>query len=182
PRLVVMPTGAGESRPLPAEGLTDFYWARWFPDGKRILIVASVAEAIPRSYIQTVETGKLEPIAEKGMLAVLPSPEGRRILIADPIGSYLVWPLDGGKPVTLEKITTEDRPIQWSPDGKFLYLRRSKGMVLNIYRYNLATGERQLWKALAPRDPAGIIGVATGRGELAMTADGRAYVFTYWKA
>ena len=39
PQLVLLPTGAGESRPLPAEGLTDFYWARWFPDGRRILVV-----------------------------------------------------------------------------------------------------------------------------------------------
>ena len=182
PRLVVMPTGAGEIRPLPAEALTDFYWATWFPGGQRILLVAADAEGIPRSYIQDVETGKLEPIAEKGLLAMLPSPDAQKILIADPIGSYLVWPLDGGKPVVLEKVTSEDRPIQWSPDGKFLYLRRAEGVGLKIYRYNLATGERQLSKELAPRDPAGNIGIASGRGELAMTPDGRSYVFTYWKA
>ncbi len=182
PQLVAMPTGAGEIRPLPAEGLTDFYWARWFPDGRRILVVAADADAIPRSYIQDFETGKLEPIGEKGMLAVLPSPEGRRILISDPLGSYLLYPLDGGKPLPIEGLTSEDWPIQWSPDERFLYLRRAEGGVLNIYRYTLANGERQLWKTLAPRDPAGIIGIASGRGELAMTPDGRAYVFTYWKA
>ena len=81
-----MPTGAGEIRPLPAEGLTDFYWARWFPDGRRILVVASDADAIPRSYIQDFETGKLEPIGEKGMLAVLPSPEGRSDSVQRPAG------------------------------------------------------------------------------------------------
>ena len=116
------------------------------------------------------------------MLAVLPSPDGKSILIGDPIGSYLVWPLDGGKPVPIEGLTSEDRPIQWSPDKKYLYLRRTEGGVVNIYRYNLATGRRQLWKALAPRDPAGVIGIASGRGELAMTPDGRGYVFTYWEA
>jgi Tol biopolymer transport system component len=183
PQLVVMPTGAGESRPLPAEGLTDFYWARWFPDGRRILIVASDAEAIPRSYIQDTETGKLEPIADKGMLAALPSPDGRRVLIGDPLGSHVVWPLDGGKPVPIDALSSDDRPIQWSPDGRFLYLRKSEGTnpVLNIERLNLATGQRQLWKVLAPGDPAGLIGVASGRGELAMTPDGKAYVFSYWK-
>jgi Tol biopolymer transport system component len=177
-----MPTGAGENRPLPAEGLTDFYWARWFPDGRRILVVASDADATPRSYIQDFETGKLDPIAEKGMLAVLPSPDGRSILIGDPLGSYLLWPLDGGKPLPIEGLTSEDWPIQWSPDGRFLYLRRADGGVLKVYRYRLANGERQLWKTLVPRDPAGIIGIASGRGELAMTPDGRGYVFTYWKA
>ena len=52
--------------------------------------------------------------------------------------------------------------------------------MLHIYRYNLDTGRRELWKKLAPRDPAGVIGVATGRGELAITEDGTASVFTYW--
>ena len=75
----------------------------------------------------------------------------------------------------------EDRPVQWSQDGKSLYLRRVEGVTVNISRYNLATGKRQPWKKLAPRDPAGLIGIDVGRGELAMTPDGRGYVFTYWK-
>ena len=175
-----MPTGAGEHRPLPTEGLTDFYWARFFPDGRRILVVASDAEQIPRSYIQDTETGKLDPIGDEGMLAVLPSPDGRSVLIDDPLGSYLVWPLDGGKPMPVDGLTSEDKPIQWSPDGRFLYLRGPEAAVLRIHRYNLATGQRQLWKTLAPGDPAGLIGIATGRGELAMTPDGQVCAFTYW--
>jgi Tol biopolymer transport system component len=182
PQLVVMPTGTGAPKPLPAGGLTDFYWARWFPNGRQILVVASDAAAIPHSYIQDIETGKLDPIAEKGLLAMLPSPDERSVLIADPLGKFLLWPLDGRKGVQLKGITAEDRPIQWGPDGKFLYLRRIDGVTLNIYRYNLASGQRQLWKTLRPRDPAGIIGIDVGRGELAMTPDGRSYVFTYWKA
>ena len=136
----------------------------------------------PGSYIQDIETGKLEPIAEKGMLAALVSPDGRSILVGDPLGPYLVWPLDGGKPVAIEGLSREDRPIQWSADGRFLYLRGPDEAVLRIYRYNLATGRRELWKELAPRDPAGVIGVATGRGELAMTPGRKGYVFTYWTA
>jgi Tol biopolymer transport system component len=182
PRLVAMPTGAGESKQLPTEGFTDFWWARWFGDGRRILLVASGPDAIPRSYVQDVETGKLDPIAEPGMLAVLPSPDGEKVLIGDPLGSYLIWPLDGSKPATVEGLDSEDRPIQWSPDGQFLYVRRAEGVALNIYRHNLRTGQQQLWKTLKPADPAGIIGVGSGRGELAMTPDGRGYVFTYWKA
>jgi Tol biopolymer transport system component len=182
PQLVLLPTGAGDSRPLPSEGLTDFYWARWFPDGRRLLVVGAGADGAPGSYIQDVGTGHLEPIAEKGMLAALVAPEGRRILVGDPLEGFLVWPLDGGKPVPIRGLDRDDRPIQWSADGRFLYLRGPDDAVLRIYRFNLATGQRELWRELAPRDPSGVIGVATGRGELAMTPDGKGYVFTYWTA
>jgi hypothetical protein len=91
-----------------------------------------------------------------------------------------VWPLDGGKPVPVEGLDNQDRPLQWSADGRFLYLRRPDEATLRIDRFNLATGRRELWKELAPRDPTGVIGVATGRGQLAMTRDGKNYVFTYW--
>jgi Tol biopolymer transport system component len=182
PHLVLLPAGAGESRQLPAAGLTDFYWARWFPDGRRLLIVGAGADAIPGSYIQDTVSGKLEPIAEKGMLASLVSPDGLKLLIADPLGPYQLWPLDGGQPTTMETLKSEDRPFQWSADGRFLYLRGPEETSIRIYRYNLATGRRELWQELAPRDPTAVIGVATGRGELAMTPDGKGYVFTYWTA
>jgi Tol biopolymer transport system component len=180
--LVALPIGTGEARPLPSDGLTDFYWATWFPDGRRILLVAADDEGIPRSYVQEMETGRLEPVGEKGMLAMLPMPDESRVLIGDPLGPHELWPLGPGKPTAVAGLTAEDRPIQWSPDGKVLYLRRVEGLALNIYRYSLATGERRLWKTLRPQDPAGVIGIGAGRGELAMTPDGRSFVFTYWKS
>jgi hypothetical protein len=180
PQLVLLPTGPGESRPLPSEGLSDIYWGRWFPDGRRLLVVGSGADTVPRSYIQDTETGRLQAIAEPGMLATLVAPDGQRVLVADPIGGYLIWPLDGSKPLPVDGLDNQDRPIQWSADGRFLYLRRPDEATVQIDRFNLATGRRESWKELTPRDPAGVIGVATGRGELAMTRDGKSYVFTYW--
>nr|MDQ3071145.1 hypothetical protein [Acidobacteriota bacterium] len=134
----------------------------------------------PVSFIQHTETGRLEPVAEKGMLAVLVSPDGRRLLISDPTAGYLMWPLDGGPPVELKRLDAEDRPIQWSADGRFLYVRRAGEPVVRMYRFDIATGEMVLLTELAPRDPTGVIGVADGRGQLAVTPDGKSYVYTYW--
>ncbi|HUE85121.1 MAG TPA: protein kinase [Vicinamibacterales bacterium] len=180
PHLVLLPTGAGTSRTLPPEGLTDFYWARWFPDGQRLLVVGAGPDALPASFIQDTATGRLEPVAEKGMLAVLVSPDGRRLLISDPLAGYLMWPLDGGPPVELEGLDAEDRPVQWSADGRFLYVRGAEEPVVRMYRFEIATGEKDLVTELAPRDPSGVVGVADGRGQLAVTPDGKSYVFTYW--
>ena len=179
-QLVLLPTGAGAIRLLPADGLTDFYWARWFPDGGRLLVVGSRADGVPGSFIQHLDTGRLEPIADKGMLAVLVSPDGRRLLMNDPLKGYLLWELDGGKSVALDALDARVWPIQWSSDGRFLYVRGPEEPIVRIHRFNLATGKSELVKELAPQDPSGVVGVATGRGELAVTPDGSTFVFTYW--
>ena len=114
------------------------------------------------------------------MLAALVSPDGKNILVGDPLGPYLMWPLDGGKPVPIETLRPRTGRSSGARNGRFLYIRGPDEDVLHIYRYNLDTGRRELWKKLAPRDPAGVIGVASGRGELAITQDGTASVFTYW--
>ena len=179
-QLVMLPTGAGAVRALPSGGLTDFYWARWFPDGKRLLVVGERADGVPASYIQDIDTGRLDPIAEKGMLAMLVSPDGNRLLMNDPLEGFLVWPLDGGKPVNLDALDERDRPVQWSVDGRFLYVRGPEEPLVRIHRFDLVTGKSELVKELAPHDPSGVVGVATGRGELAVTPDGKTYAYTYW--
>jgi hypothetical protein len=136
--LVLLPTGAGASRPLPSHALTDFYWARWFPDGRRLLVVGEGADGAPRSFIQDIENGRMDPIAEAGMLAALVAPDGERILVADPLEGYVMWPLDGGKPAAVKGLDPQDRPIQWSADGRFLYLRGGDDAVVRIYRHDLS--------------------------------------------
>ena len=100
------------------------------------------------------------------------SPEGRRVLVNDPLEGYLVWPLDGGDPVALTRST--------AGTGRFSGVRMevplcegSEGSVVRIHRFNLATGKSDLVKEIAPQDPSGVIGVAAGRGELAVTPDGQ---------
>jgi WD40 repeat protein len=182
PRLVLLPTGTGESRSLPPEQLTDFYWARWFPDSRRLLVVGAGADGAPGSYVQEIDSGRLQPIAEKGMLAAFVAPDGRRVLILDPLEGFLLWPLDRGKPTAIKGLDRGERPIQWSADGRYLYLRGRDDAVIRVYRFDLATGKRDLWREITLRDPTALIGLGEGRGELAMSQDGNDYVFSYWTA
>jgi hypothetical protein len=127
-----------------------------------------------------VERGRLEPIAEKGMLAMLVSPDGRRVVVNDPLEGYVVWPLDGNAPVPLAGLDPRLRPVQWSADGRYLYVKASQDLRVQLHRYDILAGTSELLTRLAPSDPAGVIGVADGRTELAVTPDGTSYVFTYW--
>ena len=180
PQLVMLPTGTGERRTIPTEGVTDVYWAKWFPNSRQILLTAATSDQNVQTYVQDVQTGQRTPLAGHGGLGMLVAPDGRHVLVLDPAGSYSLWPIDGGQPTPVAGLLPDDRPFKWSPDGRFLYVRGGQDNVLHVDRYDLVTGHRELWRELHPQDPAGLFGVATGRGEFAMTPDGTRAVFTYW--
>jgi hypothetical protein len=52
---------------------------------------------------------------------------------------------------------------------------RSNEVPAKVYRVNMATGERKLWKELMPPDPAGVLTM----GPILMTPDGTSYVYSY---
>ena len=178
PQFVILPTGTGERRFLPADGLIDVFWAKWFPDGHRLLVVATGADRITRSYFVDVDTGRRQEFAEPGALAMLVSPDGQRVLVRDPLSGFDIWPAAGGDPVPVHGLLPDDRPIRWT-DG-ILYVRSGDDDALRLYRYHFASKRRELWRELAPLDPTGVISLATGRGELAITPDGASVIYTYW--
>ena len=66
-------------------------------------------------------------------------------------------------------------PIRWTTDGRALYLFRLEDVPAKVYRLDLSTGRKELWKELVPADPAGISIIYT----IQMTPDAKSYVYTY---
>ncbi len=179
PRLVLLPTGPGEEKRLEPSGLTEYYSARWFPDGKRILFVAAGSDAQPRSYIQDVDGGAARPIADDTMQAVLVSPDEKLLAGIGAAGEYVLVPVDGGQPRPIRGASLGDDLIQWSADGRYLYVRGPGDSALEFFRVNLATGRREPWKTIEETDPVGLIGIQPAA--VHMTPDGRSYAYSYWK-
>ncbi len=196
-RLVLIPTGAGEPRPLPGADLL-YRWATFFPDGRRILSHAVEKGKSPRSFIQDLEGGPPKPFGDEGFRAALVSPDGRWVAGTRPRrpqegfapgakveGLHLIYPADGeGRPRPIEGALPDDTLLQWSADGKTIYLRggedqRGGNQPLTLYRLDLATGRRERWKELVPPDLTGFRGYAPGAGAVCVTPDGRFYAYTY---
>jgi hypothetical protein len=63
-------------------------------------------------------------------------------------GDYQLYPVDGGDPRPLP-FAAPATPLAWSSDGRSLYVtdvgyyQRAR----NIYRQDVASGRRQLWKS-----------------------------------
>jgi Tol biopolymer transport system component len=179
PELVLLATGTGQQQPLKIPDLSDVYWAKWFPNSRRILLVSIGADGVTRSSYYDMETGQKTTVADPGSLAHLVSPKGDRLLVRDPLAGFDIWPLAGGDPVPVPGILPDDRPIRWSEDGH-IYLLTESEKSLQLYRYSEVTRRRERWRELSPRDPAGVVAIGSGRGDVAITADGKGIAFTYW--
>jgi len=184
PQLVLLPTGPGEPRLLPRGAIKEYHYASWFPDGEQILFTGLESGHGLRSYVQDKSGGQAHTITDEGMIALSVSPDGKRLFAWAPDkglgGKYYMCPLNGTNPTPIPSLEAGEEPIQWTADGRALYVRGS-GDTAKIYRVNLPSGRRELWKELMP-DPVGLIGIEVKPGGIRITPDGKSYVYTYWSA
>jgi Tol biopolymer transport system component len=183
PQLVLLPTGVGKPKPLPRGDIAEFFhWAAWSPGGERIFFTAAESGHRPRTWAQDLDGGLPQPVTPEGMAGTLLAADGKLIAGVDRYQQYYLYPVDGGEPSALTGFEDGDLLLQWSGDGRAIFLRGSADAELKIYRLDLRTGTRRLWKDLTPPYAAGIIDIGTDPGQVRMTPDGRSYVYTLWTA
>jgi len=162
-------------KPLTHPGLTYHARGAFFPDGHRVLFAAHEAERGTRSFVQDIESGDPRPVTPEGVLGVAVSPDGRLVAGAARDREFHLYPVDGGEPRTIPGLAAEDNVIRWSADGRALFVYRRAELPARVYRLDLATGRKQLWKELMPADPAGVISVAA----VQISADESSWIYNY---
>jgi hypothetical protein len=91
-QLSLLPVGAGEARLLRTEG-REFRDARFFPDGRRLLVLAAEKHHTPRLFIRDLsDNGTVKPIAPEGSTALAISPDGRLVVGRAPDGAAVFYP------------------------------------------------------------------------------------------
>jgi eukaryotic-like serine/threonine-protein kinase len=156
PQLAVYPTGAGEPKLFPKEGLTVSNVA-WLPDGKRILFTASEPGRGLRLYERDLAGGKpraLTPEGYRGFRVV--SPDGAWAVVTGPDRKMYLYPISGGEPTAIPGIDANDRVARFGADGRSLYVYRQGEIPTKVYRVDVATGRKELWRALMPADAGGV--------------------------
>lgn len=161
PALLLIPTGAGETRTLPPGSIARYHWASFFPEGKRILIVGNEEGRPQRLFVQDIAGGPPKPIAAEGVRVPEPSscvsPDGTEIAAFATDGCPVLVFVSDGKLRPIEGLLPGEQPIAWTQDGKSLFVAEyAPGPVgLRIIRFDLASRKRAFWKELKPADPAG---------------------------
>jgi hypothetical protein len=174
--LVLVPTGAGQSRPL-THDVVSYNIVRFMPDGKHLLASGIEAGHGVRDYLIDVSTGDSKPITPEGIAGVHISPDARSTVVHGPDGKWGVWPLDGSGIRLIPGLDSEYYVTSWSPDGGSVYVASSgaRQATVKVLKVNVVTGKMEPWKTF---------GAATGTGIQAVgaphfSADGAAYAYVY---
>jgi hypothetical protein len=85
----------------------------------------------------------------------------------------MIYPVNGGKPLEAKGIMLDDFPIQWHDSGNSVFVW-DRTFPAKVYKVDLITGKRELWKELAPADRNGVL-----YGRIFMTPDGMHYIYRY---
>jgi eukaryotic-like serine/threonine-protein kinase len=172
-RYELLPTGAGEAKPLAIQGLDGVGDVKWFPDGKQLLVTASSPGGKGRDYVVGLEGGKPRPVTPEGVGESVISPDGKSLLTIDEQDGISIYPVEGGEARrVVEK--APGGPMQWSADGKSIYLWHN-GSFNRVDRLDLASRRTELWKEFQPSDPTGVLLVQP----MLLAPDGKSYVYTY---
>ena len=180
-QIVLLPTGAGEPKTFPKDSIehaiADF--GAFLPDGKRILFIGQEPGRPPRVFIQDLAGGAAKPVTPEGTLARLLSADGKSLATETPEGLALT-PLEGGPSSPIPGTSPDDRPLGFTSDGKFLFLRSNakKDFPALVFRLDVSTGRREVWKELLPGDPAGITVLVAN----AISQDGQTVLFLYGRS
>ncbi|HET9796192.1 MAG TPA: hypothetical protein VFS34_17225, partial [Thermoanaerobaculia bacterium] len=175
-RLAIYPTGVGEARLLPREGLTT-QRVDWMPDGKHILVSSNEEGKGVRLWILDAATGKPRAVSPEGWrhYSRCITPDGTKVVAEGPDRRLYLYPLADGDPTPIPGLTRDDQPSGWTADGHSFFVFRRNELPARIYRYDPRTGNKTLWTELNPSDPTGIIQV----NRFMATPDGSAYVYNY---
>jgi serine/threonine protein kinase len=176
PKITILPTGAGEPRDVPIPGIERIssYHQGFFPDGKRIWFTGAEAGHPARTFAQEITGGTPQPITSEGIFADGLSPDGKFVIAPDRDGLLALFPIDGTTSRVIPAISPGQRFVQWSEDGKSIYVR-SPGIPIAVSKVDLSTGKQTPVLHLVPADPAGVAGVST----VVMSRDGKTYAYNY---
>jgi eukaryotic-like serine/threonine-protein kinase len=172
----LLPTGAGESKELTHDQINRL-WARWFPDGKRLLFSGDEPGKGVRLYLQDVSGGPAKAITGEGvngsLIAI--SPDGKQVALVGPDQRPSLLTVDGGEIRPIPGLNAGEAPIAWTSDGRSLFVYRLGEVPATVNRLDLATGRKQLWKQLVPPDVSGVTDISS----VLITPDGNNYVYEY---
>jgi hypothetical protein len=160
-----------------------YRYARWLPDGKRIIVTANEPDRLPRLFV-------FDSSASSAARPVAITPEGVGYFAVSPHDSTIAAKFGSAirlydandpraTPREIPGLSGTEFPIGWTTGG-LLAVRygdptTTPGAVIQI---DPKTGTQSLWRDLWPRDRAGLLTMA----RIFTTPDGSSYAYNWHRA
>jgi serine/threonine protein kinase len=176
--IVLLPTGVGQPKTFPKDSIdkASITFGAFLPDGKSVVYDAHEVGKPRRVYVQNLEGGAARPVTPEGVTASALSPDGKLLLTETPGHGFGLSPLDGGPAIPVRGLEPQDHPLRWTADGRSLFVATRRELPARVFRVDLTSGRRELWKEFTPGDATGI----TGMGADSISADGKTVLFGYF--
>jgi eukaryotic-like serine/threonine-protein kinase len=180
PQVEVLPTGPGEERRPVNSNIENYFALGWMPDSQRFIFAGNEPGRGPRFYIQDSRSGAPRPLTPEGLVftsdtQIPVSPDGKRFTAFDQsVHAWKLCDVDDARCAAFPGSKDGDVPLQWSPDGKYIYVGVNQA-VPQVWRVDTTTGERQLEKEITLADPVGanVLRISS------VTPDGKSFALGY---
>ena len=172
-RILIMPTGPGETRTLRSDRLEYGGDVDFFPDAGRVVFRANEKDRPGRLFVQDVAGGPPRPLTPEGVEGrPFVSPDGTLVGVNADGGAW-IYPAGGGERRAIPGLQKDEEVVGWSEDSRSVYAALSESVRIRISRIDVATGRREPWKTVGPADPTGVTSTS-----LRMAPNG-AYALTF---
>jgi eukaryotic-like serine/threonine-protein kinase len=177
-RIDLLPTGPGETRNFERPGFA-FFRASWLPEGRQAIVSAQEQGRARRLYSFDLESGELRAITpENAVGSWFVSPDGT-LAAASWQGEITMYPVAGGPALAAIRLGTDERLVGWIERGLLVTVDPT-GLDLGlIYAVDPASGRKELWRDIRPRDPAGLMWHGFG---IVVSPDGQSYAYSWHRA
>jgi len=117
----------------------------------------------------------MEGVGGNGVGGLVLSADGHFVALRGPDQKIYLFSVDGGEPKQIAGTESGEYPTGFSSDGRSLFVITRGQIPAHVFRVDIASGQRTLWRSFAPADAAGI---DTIRG-VEVSADNKSYVYGY---
>jgi eukaryotic-like serine/threonine-protein kinase len=157
PKVVLHPTGIGQSRRIAVGDLVQLTSVAWFPDGKHLLLHGAGEGQPLHTYELDLESGKVQPVGTSDFVGVAVASDGKRIAGRNGSRAAEVFDLATEKTQAIPGIDPQDSIDKWTEDGQALLVTVSTPLEGEVYRVDVATGKRSLLQKVELAEKAGSV-------------------------
>jgi eukaryotic-like serine/threonine-protein kinase len=175
-KLVLLPTGVGETRDL-TDNKTEHFGIAWLPDSKSFVFSTEEPGHGRRTFLQSIGGGSPRPITPEGTAGNIVTPDGKYLGSTDRNGQRWLYPIAGGEPQKVNiTLTPDEFALGFTRDGKGL-LVRTRSLPVRVSTIDITTGRRQPFKVIAAADTAGLKSIPV----LKFSDDGKSYAYSTYR-